>query len=83
MAFIRKKRGGSGKLSYQVVESVREGRRVRQRVLACLMYSPTIGEAVAWCEAFCANAMTSQKWRDHYRSRLELLRKVQAETGLP
>lgn len=50
MAFIRTKKNKSGNLSYHVVQSKRDGSKVRQEMLCYLGSSPTIGEAIAAAE---------------------------------
>ena len=47
MAFIRKKQNRSGRTTYQLVRSVRQGGKVRQVMLAGLMYDSTIAGAIA------------------------------------
>jgi hypothetical protein len=85
MAFIRKKRGSGGATTYQVVRSERQGGKVRQQVLCCLMYAPTITEAIEAARDFMAEALRRNDyvWLRRWSAREQKLRQVQAETGLP
>ncbi len=87
MAFIRKRKNKSGNASYQVVQSYRQDGRVRQRVLACLMYSPTISGAIATLERRIADERGSYSPQSGQRvqamrQQIEKLKRVLQETGL-
>jgi hypothetical protein len=79
MAFIRKKVTPSGYTIYQVVRSYREGRKVRQKVLASLGYDATIAAAIQTLET-----PNLYGWRrDGWARRKEELLAIQQQTGLP
>jgi hypothetical protein len=82
MAFIRKKKTTVG-IVYQVVESRREGKKVRQRVLVSLMYDPTIKECLSTVEKRIADRYTTQDWRERWLALKRKLNEVQKTTGLP
>jgi hypothetical protein len=49
--FVRKKTTKSGTVKHYLVESHREGGKVRQKVLHYLGEHPTVGERLAWLDA--------------------------------
>ena len=61
MAYIRAKKHRSGKQSYYVVEAVRSGSKVRQKVLACIGEEICIEDAIAETESSLA---FTQKWME-------------------
>jgi hypothetical protein len=66
MAFIRKRLSSDHRLdgkcySYQLIETFREGGKVKQRVLANLGRSPTIADAIEWERAFIQRTKTGIK----------------------
>jgi hypothetical protein len=82
VAFIRKKQTSAGTV-YQVVESWREGKKVRQRVLVSLMHDNTIGAALRTVEKRIAHPGTPADWRERWLALAVRLRAVRRETGLP
>jgi hypothetical protein len=77
MAFIRRRLSGKqdGRYSYQILESYREGAKIKQRVLYNLGPSPTIASAcVVQHEALAY-------YRERLRGELEMRAKPFAERG--
>ena len=90
MAFIRAKYNRSGNVSYHVVRSVRDGKRVKQVMLVSLGDFDSIGDAIADLEKFRkAIAETARVYKPAAKlyveavDKLRKLRAIQEETGLP
>ena len=96
MAFIRHKDNRSGTVSHHVVETFREGARVRHRTLVSLEDSPSIDDRLAvlreWCDFYEeARRAASYRGRDrkfHTRSleamrHLRYLKRLQQDPECP
>jgi hypothetical protein len=87
VAFIRKKQNSSGNNTYQVVRCVRQGGKVRQVMLAGLMYSSTITAAIATLKDRLAYERTSRAPDARARAgameqQIARLEEIRRETGL-